>query len=119
MRTSSDSSNLHQMEDEVLVYLKIHECSDLDNTVVKLMEGNNLAEALVVKREVVEILKDIVPKDKVGFAKVLLLRAQARLYELEQLNSKKSAKSFESVRKAIDRDAREEEEADMGFGLFD
>jgi len=119
MFTSENVTDLRKLDDEVLVYLKIHECGEMDKTVVKLMEMNRIVEALSVKREVIRILNDIVPKDKVGFAKVLLLRAKTRLFDLEQLQSRTSSKSFASVKKAIHEDAVEEECDDMGFGLFD
>jgi ribosomal protein L12E/L44/L45/RPP1/RPP2/uncharacterized protein YegL len=119
MTTSTDKSKLSQLEDEVLVYLMIHECGELDKTVVKLMEANKIDEAISIKREVVRILADLAPRDKVGFAKVLLLHAKSRLQDLEQLKTRTSSKSYESVKKAIDRDALQEEEEDMGFGLFD
>jgi len=119
MHTSTNLEEVTKLNDEVLVYLRIHECGELDKSVVKLMESNKIDEALQLKRQVVKALEDLVPKDKVGFAKVLLLRARNRLFDLEQLKSRKSAKSFASVKKEIDRDAKEEEDEDMGFGLFD
>jgi len=119
MKTTSNMEDLIQMNDEVLVNLKTHDCGELDKTVVKLMESGRIQEALSMKRAVVQILQGLVPKDRIGFSKVLLLRAKNRLFDLEQLQSKNSAKSFESVKKAIDRDAEDEEDEDMGFGLFD
>jgi len=119
LKTTTDTKELSAVNDEVLVYLKIHECGELDKTVVKLMGNNRISEAIEVKKEVVHILSSLVLKDKVGFAKVLLLRAKSRLSDLEKLQSRSSNKSYESLRKEIDRDAMEEDDADMGFGLFD
>jgi len=120
MSTSTNHNDLKTLTHEVLVNLKINECGELDKVVVKLMDQNKIDEALSIKREIVNALTEITPMDKVGFAKVLLLRAKNRLYDLEQLKQKKSHKSFASLKKEIDRDAREEaDESDMGFGLFD
>ncbi len=70
------SKDKEDLDDEVLVYLKINECSELDQTVVKLLEANKINEAIEVKRRIVDSLQEIAPRDKVGFAKVLLLRAR-------------------------------------------
>jgi len=120
MMTTINLSDLKDLNPDVLVNLKISECGELDKVVVKLMDQNKIEEALSVKKEIVNALEEITPLDKIGFAKVLLLRAKNRLYDLEQLKMKKSNKSFASLKKEIDRDSREEaDEADMGFGLFD
>jgi len=73
-----------------------------------------------LKQSVVETLSSIEQYDQLGFAKVLLLKANQRLAELNSVkNSSSSSRSYASIKKAVDYDAMQEEDADMGFAFFE
>eukprot|EP01118_Nematostelium_gracile_P019967 TRINITY_DN949_c0_g1_i1.p1 TRINITY_DN949_c0_g1~~TRINITY_DN949_c0_g1_i1.p1 ORF type:complete len:689 (-),score=205.57 TRINITY_DN949_c0_g1_i1:570-2636(-) len=125
METTSDESLASTVDDSVLVYLKIYETSEMDKSVLKLVSDSKLDEAIQLKRKVVNILEEIAAIDKIGFAKVLLMRATNRLYEMETMRAQQSSGSYYGgaaaslLQKGLKKEAEEAEDEDMGFGLFD
>ncbi len=47
------------------------------------------------------------------------MKAKERLVELKGLMYNRNASSYASIQKAVYKEAEEEEDCDMGFGLFD
>ena len=117
MKMTRDINELNELSDEVTVYLQINECSELDKQVVIALDYGDIEQAIEIKKRVVKILTDLTQKDTLGFAKVLLMKAETRVEELEKLRYNTS--NLNLVRKAVYKEAQEEEDEDMGFGLFD
>jgi Ca-activated chloride channel family protein len=121
LKVTNNFGLLNEQNGSVLVYLKINECAEMDKKVVRLMDENKLDEAINLKKEVINVLSGVADLDEVGFVKVLLMRAHNRVKELEALkdNKRSSSEDRQLVRKAMHKEALEEEDEDMGFGLFD
>ena len=119
VQVSQNFEDFFDLSDEVLVYLKINECSEIDKKIVLALDQRDMARAFSLKAEAVEILSEIVEKDKLGFAKVLLMKAKERLEELRELRDKPHSSNYSKVKKSVYKEAEEEEDEDMGFGLFD
>jgi len=117
LNTTDDWSLCSQYNDDVLVFLKIGECAQLDKAVANFVASSRVEDAIKKKERVMEILKDIADKDSIGFAKVMLLRAKERVKDLRELRVNRS--KMEYVKKHTFKEAEEEEDDDMGYGLFD
>jgi len=119
VKVTKNYDDFFVLSDEVLVYLKINECSEIDKKVVKAIEQNDFAEAYYLKKKVLDILTEIVDKDELGFAKVLLMKAKSRVKDIEDMLYRRSYKSKEMIKKEVFCDAMDEQDEDMGYGLFD
>jgi len=110
---------IQDYDSEVLVMLKIGECGKMDKEIAELLDQRRLDDAILKKRKVVEALTSVEDLDAIGFAKVLLMRAKKSLKELLDLKNAKSSRSYDSIKQAAKYEAEEEEDGEMGFGLFD
>jgi len=116
---SNNFDDLLQLENEVLVYLKIHECSEIDKQVLAEINSGRYLNAYNLKSQAVEILSEIAEKDELGFAKVLLKKAKTRLDDILGMMNNTSSKSREIIKKELHYEAMQEEDEDMGYSLFD
>eukprot|EP01119_Soliformovum_irregulare_P016705 TRINITY_DN4877_c0_g1_i1.p1 TRINITY_DN4877_c0_g1~~TRINITY_DN4877_c0_g1_i1.p1 ORF type:complete len:697 (+),score=221.68 TRINITY_DN4877_c0_g1_i1:126-2216(+) len=106
---------------EVLVMLKIGECGKMDKEIAQMLDERRLDDAIAKKRKVIDALSSVVHLDQVGFAKVLLMRAKKSLRDMSsvKVSAASAPKSLEAIRKTAHYLAEEEEDGEMGFGLFD
>jgi len=102
-----------------LINLVVGECAEVDKAIVILIDKNDLNAAIHMKQSVIELLNSVEKYDQLGFAKVLLMKAQQRISEMRAIKSRNSIASLLSMRKAIDYDAMQEEDEDMGYDLFE
>jgi len=70
-------------------------------------------------------LKEVEGKDKLGFATILRVKGESRLNELEEqviainLRPNVVGLGYAKLKKEIYQDYADEEDADMGYSLFD
>jgi len=117
--TTDDYASFSKFDSDVIVSVKLHDCAELDKKVVNLLNQSNLYEAILVKRQVIQVLESVLPFDQLGFASAVLLKAKQRLQDLEMAIKKPAHVNLDKMKKEAHKDALEEEESDMGFGLFD
>jgi hypothetical protein len=111
VKVTSNFEEFFDFSDEVLVYLKINECAEIDKKIVAALDSRNMTRAYYLKAEAVEILTEIAEKDKLGnlrncrfflvlgFAKVLLMKAKERLIELRDLMNKPHSANYNLIKK--------------------
>jgi len=85
------------------VFLTIHECAELDKRVASQLNSDGVAAAMRTKQSVVDALAAVTSRDKLGFAKLLLMKARQRLDDLRKLSQGGYNRGY--VQKALYQDA--------------
>jgi len=106
-----------EFEPSVDVQLTIHEAAQLDKIGLDLVDRGKIQEALNLKKVARDILQRVKDKDDIGFIPALLMRSNLRIADLEK--SLENSKVSSLLKKELHADFQEEENEDMGFGLFD
>jgi len=121
LQLSVDENRISQYNDDVLVQTKIKDFTDLNKKVTEFIKVSNYKSALECKQNQMDILLSIEQKDKLGFAKVLLLKTRQRMKEIYNLiiNPPISHVSSAAAKKLSMECAYEEDfDDDMGYDLF-
>eukprot|EP01004_Peranema_trichophorum_P004063 NODE_300_length_2995_cov_40.630919_g259_i0.p1 GENE.NODE_300_length_2995_cov_40.630919_g259_i0~~NODE_300_length_2995_cov_40.630919_g259_i0.p1 ORF type:complete len:936 (-),score=165.42 NODE_300_length_2995_cov_40.630919_g259_i0:131-2938(-) len=107
-----------EFNEETLVSVRMNEISAMDRKAIQLLDNYKTQEALEIKQRVLTILESILPLDKMGLVRAIIIRTKARIENIRKLLTSRST-SYAMVRKEIHCDCEDMEDGDMGFGLFD
>jgi len=118
LQLSIDENRISQYNDDVVVQTKIKEFTDINRQVTEFIRSANYKSALELKQKQLDILISIEQKDKLGFAKALLLKTRKRMAEIYDLMTKPVSNSSSAKALAMQCYKEEEEDEGLGFDLF-